>query len=160
MPPDDERSNFRLARESLLQRVERQPAAVHRIRGELGAEEAASAYDRELREVLPSFVLLGLGPDGHTASLFPNAPTLGERDRLAVPAEPGLEPFVDRVTLTLPALAAAETMLFLAVGADKADAVRRAFFEPPDPATPASLVRSARGRTLAIVDRAAAFDSD
>ena len=133
---------------------------MHRIRGELGAEEAASAYDAELREMQPSFVLLGLGPDGHTASLFPHAPTLQERDRLAVAAAPGLEPFVERVTLTLPALASAETVLFLAVGTDKADAVRRAFSEPPDPGTPASLVRSASGRTLAVVDRAATGESD
>ena len=100
--------------------------------------------------------LLGLGSDGHTASLFPNAPALEEREALAVVAEPGLEPWVERVTMTIAALSAAREVVFLAVGADKADAARRAFAEPPSLATPASLVRSTAGATIVVLDRAAA----
>ena len=100
--------------------------------------------------------LNGLGPDGHTASLFTDAPSLAVRDARAVAAEAGLEPWVDQVTLTVPMLSAAEQVVFLAVGADKAEAARRAFADPPSPSTPASLVRSTRGRTVAILDRAAA----
>ena len=104
MPPDDERSNFRLAREKLLDRIEAPPREVQRIRGELGAEEAAREYDELLREVRLDYVLLGIGPDGHTASLFPAQPSLEERERRAIPAKPTLEPFVDRVTMTVPVL--------------------------------------------------------
>ena len=155
VPPDDERSNFRLARETRLDRLTVQPE-IHRIAGELGAEEAADKYERELGGEMQGLVLLGLGPDGHTASLFPNAPSLEERDRLVIGAKPGLEPFVDRVTLTLPALAAADEIVFLVAGEDKADAAARGFGGEADPATPASLARSARGPNRAILDRAAA----
>ena len=102
-----------------------------------------------------ALALQGLGGDGHTASLFPNAPTLASTAR-AVAAEPGLDPRVERVTMTIPTLCAAEEVVFLVTGKDKADAVRRAFAEPPSPATPASLVRSREGRSLAILDPAAA----
>ncbi len=140
VPPDDERSNFRLARESLLDRIERGPR-VHRIQGELEPERAAAAYEQELQGVQLDLILLGLGPDGHVASLFPDAPSLEERDRLVVSTPAQLEPFVDRVTLTLPALCAG---------------VGRAFAGPPGPETPASLVRSTEGRTLVVLDAAAA----
>jgi 6-phosphogluconolactonase len=129
---------------------------VHRIKGELDPDEAAAEYEAELRGVTFDIVLNGLGPDGHTASLFPHAPTLEERERLVVPAEAKHEPFVERITLTIPALAGCREMFFLAVGPDKADAARRAFGEPPSPATPASLVRSAEGETVAVLDRQAA----
>jgi 6-phosphogluconolactonase len=155
VPPDDERSNFRLVSETLLERLGTQPD-VHRIRGELHPEEAAARYDAELRGATLDLVLLGIGPDGHTASLFPNAPSLDERERLAVAAAPGLEPRVTRVTLTIPALAAAREIVFLIAGPDKADAVSRAFAGEPDPATPASHVRSAAGRTTVVLDEAAA----
>lgn len=153
VPPDDERSNYRLAREQLLDRLAKPPREVHRARGELGPDEGAALYDRELDGVALGLAFQGIGPDGHTASLFPNAPELEERERRAVPVR---REDVDRVTMTLPLLCAAETVLFLAVGASKADAVRRAFADPPSLETPASLVRSERGRTLALLDRAAA----
>jgi 6-phosphogluconolactonase len=155
VPASDPRSNQLLVRESLLDRL-LVPPLVHAIPTRLPAAEAAAAYDAELRGQLLDLVLLGLGPDGHTASLFPGAPALEERERLAVAAEPGLEPFVDRVTLTIPALEAASHVVFLAVGAEKAEAVRRAFAEEPSRETPASLVRSRDGRTTAILDAAAA----
>jgi 6-phosphogluconolactonase len=152
VPPEDERSNYRLVRESLLDRLDRGAAIEHRVRGELSPAEAADAYENELRGVVFDLVLLGIGPDGHTASLFPNDQALDELRRRAV-AVP--RPDVDRVTLTIPPLNAAETVLFLVVGEEKAPAVARAFAGDPDPATPASLVRSASGTTIALLDRAA-----
>jgi 6-phosphogluconolactonase len=156
VPSDDERSNFRLVQESLLSRLARPPAAVHRIRVELGAERAAAEYDRDLRGVLLGLVLLGIGPDGHTASLFPDSPALAASSRRAVAAEPGLDPRVQRVTLTPEALAEAAHVVFLAVGAEKSAPLMRALSGTSSPTTPASLVRSRSGTTTAIVDRAAA----
>jgi 6-phosphogluconolactonase len=156
VPPDDDRSNFKLARDSLLDRLEAQPAEVRRIRGELGAEVAADEYDGLLRDVRLGFVLLGLGPDGHTASLFPNAPALAERERRAVAAVAQLEPFVDRVTMTVPVLSSAPEVVFIVTGEGKAEAAERAFARPPDPSTPASLIRSTAGTTRVVADRAAA----
>jgi 6-phosphogluconolactonase len=155
VPPDDERSNYRLARESLLDRLAVQPRAVHRIEGELQPDEAARRYDAELRAVTLDLVLLGLGPDGHTASLFPDDAALEETERLAVAVE---RPDVARVTLTPPPLRAAAHVVFLVVGGDKADAARRAFAAEPDPATPASLIRGRR--TTVILDRAASARLD
>jgi len=157
VPPDDELSNYHLAKRTLLDGIAHAPREVHRIRGELGKEEAATDYEHELGDTDFDLELLGLGPDGHVASLFPNAPTLQEQRRV-LPAEAGLEPFVDRVTLSLPALCSAREIVFALAGADKADAARRAFASEPGPETPASLVRARRGRTVAILDRAAAAD--
>jgi len=155
---DDPWSNYLLAKDSLLDRLQKGPAAVHRIHGEDDPEQAASTYEEEVRGVIFKVVLNGLGPDGHTASLFPNAPTLEVRDRLVVPADPGHEPYVKRITLTIPALEHCRTMLFLATGESKTDAARRAFGDPPSPETPASLVRSALGETVAVLDTAAAAE--
>src|SRR5690349_11389059 len=100
VPPDDDLSNFKLARDSLLDRIEGDQPEVHRIRGERGPHSGADDYERRLRETLGEqmprldVVLLGLGPDAHVASLFPGHATLNERDRLAVGEdEAGLEPF-------------------------------------------------------------------
>ncbi len=153
VPPDDERSNYRLVRESLLDRLDRKPAAEHRVRGELSPEEAADAYDIELRGVVFDLAFLGIGPDGHTASLFPNDPALDELRRRALAVA---RPDVHRVTATIPQLNASDTVVFLVSGEDKADAAERSFAAAPDPATPASLARSASGTTIALLDRAAA----
>jgi len=156
VPPEDERSNFGLAKRTLLDNLENQPGRVHRIRGEDEPAAAASAYDRELRGVTLDLVLLGLGPDGHVASLFPDAPALDETERLVIPADPKLDPYVERVTLTPPALRAAGRIVFLVTGAKKAEAVERALTGPPGPAAPGSMVRSEVGDTLAVLDRDAA----
>lgn len=153
VPPGDERSNYRLVRTKLIDPLSRLPE-VHRIRGELGAEAAAARYDEELVGVTLDLALNGIGPDGHTASLFPGAPGLDERERRAVAAEAGLEPFVERVTMTPPMFAGAALLVYLVTGAEKADAVRRAFADPPSPTTPASLIRGRE--TVAILDAAAA----
>ena len=153
VPPEDERSNYRLARERLLDRLA-VPPEVHRVHGELGAPEAAALYDRELDGVSLDLALNGIGADGHTASLFPAAPALDERERRAVAAEAGLEPFVERVTMTPPVFAATRLLVYLATGESKAEAVRRAFAEEPSPETPASLIRGVE--TIAILDAAAA----
>jgi 6-phosphogluconolactonase len=156
VPPDDERSNFGMAKRTLLDKLEVPPAEIHRIRGEIEPDAAAAEYDAALRGVRLKLNLLGLGPDGHTASLFPNAPCLRERERLAIAAEPGLEPRVMRVTMTPPMLEDADLVLFLVTGEDKAEAAARAFAGPESDETPASLIRSRGGRTLAVLDRPAA----
>ena len=153
VPEDDPRSNYRLARENLLERITGAPREVHRIRGELTPDEAAALYEDEVDGVTLGLALQGIGPDAHTASLFPSDPALDERNRRAVPVH---REDVDRVTLTIPVLCAADTVLFVAVGESKADAIRRVFAEPPGPEAPASLVRSEQGRTLALLDRDAA----
>jgi 6-phosphogluconolactonase len=158
VPPDNPWSNYLLAKDALFDRLQHPPAAVHRIRGEDDPEQAAAAYEEEVRGVIFALILNGLGPDGHTASLFPNAPTLEIRDRLVVPADPGHEPFVKRITLTIPALESCRAMLFLTTGESKADAARRAFGDPPSQSTPASLVRSKLGETVAVLDREAAAE--
>ena len=160
VPPDDELSNYRLARESLLDRLSAQPRSIRRIRGELEAEAAAEEYHQALRGSKLDLVLLGIGADGHVASLFPGQPTLGERLRRAIPAEAKLDPFVERVTMTVPVLCSAPDVLFIVTGEAKADAMERAFGRPPDLDTPASLIRSEGGRTRVVADAAAAAHLD
>ena len=156
VPPDDERSNYGLAKRTLLDRLEDQPMEVHRIRGELQPADAASAYEKELEGADLDILLLGLGPDGHIASLFPGSPQLFERERLVTSGPAGLEPFVDRVTLTLPAILSAHNIFFLATGANKAEAVQRAFRDPISEDVPASLLRTGSATISVYLDPAAA----
>jgi 6-phosphogluconolactonase len=157
VPPDDQRSNYGMAKAALLDRIDGEPAAVHRMQGELGRDEGVAEYKQELEGVDTfDLVLLGLGPDGHVASLFPGFPTLDVTSRDVVGSVAGHEPFVDRISLTLPRLCNTNELLFLVAGEDKADAVARALGGAPSHQTPGSLARSAEGTTRAILDRAAA----
>jgi 6-phosphogluconolactonase len=162
--PHDERSNYRMFQIALLDRIggHAEAASVHRIEGELGPDAAADAYERELRDAgRPRFdlVLLGVGPDGHTASLFPDQASLDARSRWVVGVpQAGLEPFVPRVTLTFPALASAERIVFLVSGESKADIVGRVFGPDaePDPHLPSTLLVPMSDRITVLADEAAA----
>ena len=155
VPPDHEHSNFRMANEALLSRIG--GAMVHRMKGELGPEAGAAEYEREVEEAgRPAFelILLGLGPDVHTCSLFPGDDALAERERPVVGVEtPGMAPLVPRITLTLPVVNASRQIVFLVTGEDKADAVAVAFSGRRDPRAPASLVD---GNVTVLLDEAAA----
>lgn len=155
VPPDHEHSNYGMADRALLSGAE--GATVHRMRGELGPEDGATAYENELAEFGPAaldFILLGVGPDAHICSLFPGHDELGERERRVVGVEtPGMAPLVSRITLTLPVVNASGQIVFLITGDDKAEAVQRVFAGPPDPRAPGSLVE---GNVVALIDPAAA----
>jgi 6-phosphogluconolactonase len=160
VPPDHEWSNFRMADETLLSRLER-PPQVLRMEGERGADEGGAAYEAELREREARFdlVLLGLGPDAHTASLFPGKPEALADDRLVVGVpEAGMDPQVPRISLALPALNSARHVVLLITGGEKASAVRRAFGDPPDPSSPAAHVRPPDGELTVLLDPAAAAE--
>lgn len=156
VPPDDERSNYRLAKETLLDRLEDPPREIHRIRGELPPPEAARELDAALDGAGLDLMLLGLGPDGHIASLFPGSPQLLVEDRGAVSGPAGLEPFVDRVTMTLPTIRSARQIVFLVTGEEKADAVSRAFQGDITEDIPASLLRLAPVPIQVFLDQPAA----
>ena len=155
VPPDHEHSNFRMADGALLSRAS--GAAIHRMKGELGPEQGAADYERELEAAgRPAFelILLGIGPDAHTCSLFPGDDALGERERAVVGVEtPGMAPLVPRITLTLPTVNASRRIVFLVRGDNKANAVARAFSGHHDPMAPASLVE---GDITVLLDEAAA----
>lgn len=123
VPPGDPESNYRMAADTLLDTVT--VAAVHRMRGELGAEAAAAAYAPLVSAAPLDLVLLGIGPDGHTASLFPGNAGL-EATGYVTAVHDAPKPPPDRVSLTLRALREARRVVILVVGADKRDAVRRA----------------------------------
>jgi 6-phosphogluconolactonase len=119
VPPDDPESNYRAAREALLDRVH--PLSLHRMPGELGAEAAAALYEPIVRQLTPlDLVLLGMGPDGHTASLFPGHPEL-QTEGCVVAVHDAPKPPPDRVSLTLSALREARRVVFIVTGADKAE---------------------------------------
>jgi 6-phosphogluconolactonase len=139
--PSDPLSNYGLAAGTLLDRLAGLPQ-IHRMRGELAPAEAAELYDQELEGVELDLLLLGLGSDAHIASLFAGSPQLLEREKRATSGPAGLEPFVDRVTMTLPTLLGARRIVFLVTGADKADAVARAFAAEIADEAPASLLRA------------------
>jgi 6-phosphogluconolactonase len=146
VPPDHPDSNYRMAREVLLDRVA--PGSVHRIAGELGPDEAAELYSRIVAPLSPlDIVLLGAGEDGHTASLFPGHPELNAQG-WAVGVRNAPKPPPDRVSLTLPALQGARKVLVLAAGTGKADAVAMA----KRGEVPSGMIANARW----LIDRAAA----
>jgi 6-phosphogluconolactonase len=152
VPADHADSNYRMARESLLERVPIDPTRVHRMRGEWPDRAAAArAYEAELPEALDVLVL-GIGEDGHTASLFPGAAALSEVERRVLPVI-GPKPPPERLTITPPVIAAARHVVVLASGKGKREPVARAVAGALDShATPAQLAREA----LWIVDHDAA----
>lgn len=177
VPPDHPESNYALARQTLLAHLPVPVENIHRIHGELPAQAAAAAYCQALDEHFgrrpneptplsqPSFdlALLGLGEDGHTASLFPNAPALEEAKRWAVAAPHRVPPppLVDRVTLTLPAINAAGQVIFLVSGASKAARLAQvvstsAGGAAASPLLPAMRVQPASGNLIWLVDAEAA----
>jgi 6-phosphogluconolactonase len=155
VPPDHEHSNFGMAQRALLSRV--QGGTVHRMRGELGPEDGATAYENEFDEFGPAaldLILLGIGPDAHICSLFPGDEALAERERRVVGVEtPGMAPLVPRITLTMPVVNSSRQIVVLVTGEDKAEAAQRVFAGPPDPRAPGSLVD---GDVMALLDPAAA----
>ena len=165
VPPTHPDSNFRAANAAMLAKVPVPEAHVHRILGELPSAAAASDYERTLRRafalngvVLPVFdlVLLGLGPDGHTASLFPGGDAMRQTERLVL--APWVETFrTYRITLSLPVLNRASLVVFLVSGAGKADVLHAVLEGPNRPdALPAQAVRPSNGQVIWLVDRAAA----
>jgi 6-phosphogluconolactonase len=164
VPPDHPESNYRMAEEALLSRVAVEPNRIHRVRAELpDPSVAAIVYEVDIRRVfdaygeIPRFdlILLGLGADGHTASLFPRTEALAERSRLV--AANHVPELGDRITMTYPLLNAARLVMFVVAGAEKAAAVRAVL--KPDPETPdlpARLVRPDEGEVVWVLDSAAA----
>lgn len=146
VPPDDPESNYVMTKQALLDRVA--PATVYRIPGELGAEQAAGLYAESVANASPlDLVLLGVGEDGHTASLFPRHPAL-HAEGLTVAVRDAPKPPPERVSLTLGALRGAKRVIVLATGAGKADAVARA----KRGEVPSGMIAHARW----LIDRAAA----
>jgi 6-phosphogluconolactonase len=161
VPPDDPRSNYRMAKEALLDRVPIPAQQIHRIRGEDDSEKAAAEYERELRALLASLesldlVLLGMGEDGHTASLFPGQAAVHEAARWVV-AVPAPDATMWRVTLTPAVLNAARNVTFVVSGASKAVRLQQVLQGPfiPD-VLPAQAIRPLQGRLTWMVDEAAA----
>ena len=141
VPPDDPESNYRMACDALLDRVPIPPEQVHRMEAERTDLDAAADDYARLLPVL-DVLLLGIGPDGHTASLFPGSPALVERRRLVVPVV-GPKPPPRRLTITPPVIHAAREVVVIATGADKAPMVAAARETPssPGPEIPARLAR-------------------
>jgi len=163
VPPEHPDSNYGLAERALLSKIPVSRERVHRMRGEIEPERAAAEYEQELRQafrveapVLPRFdlLLLGMGDDGHTASLFPGSPALDEATRLV--AANYVKKFnTHRLTLTFPAINAARNVVFLVSGAKKAPALRQVMRGGGTP-VPAERVHPQDGRSIWLVDEAAA----
>jgi 6-phosphogluconolactonase len=134
VPPEDPEANVRMVREALIA-----PGAIeHRMRGELGPDEGAAQYAQELGDTIMDLTLNGMGPDGHTASLFPHHPLLDAKG-LTAGISDSPKPPPERITLTLQALNASNRLMLLVAGADKAEALARVL-AGPDRGTPASLL--------------------
>jgi 6-phosphogluconolactonase len=166
VPPDHPDSNYRMTREALIDHVPLPPENVHRVRGEDPPEQAAVAYERLLRELFGpddppartfDLVLLGMGRDGHTASIFPGSAAVGETHRWAMPVHVETPRDMWRVTVTTVVLNAAADVTFLVAGPDKAPRLREVLQagERSRPALPAQLVKPIRGALHWMVDAAA-----
>jgi 6-phosphogluconolactonase len=161
VPPEDDQSNYRMAREALLSAVPIPPEQVHRLRGELEPHEAAGEYDRLLREAFPEtagpdLTLLGMGEDGHTASLFPGTTALGETGKNCV-ANHVEQLNTWRLTMTAPFLNRSHGVLVLVSGSGKAQRLHEVLEGPHDPGRlPIQLIRPASGQLTWLLDREAA----
>lgn len=166
VPPEDPESNFGMAREALLRRVAVPPERVHRMPAdEQPLIEAATRYEAEVRRVVPAgadgmprfdLVMLGMGDDGHTASLFPESPALDERVALVAPNYVA-KLNAQRMTFTLRLINAAANVLFLAGGASKAQTLAEVLEGPREPRRlPSQLIAPIDGTLFWLVDRAAA----
>jgi 6-phosphogluconolactonase len=166
VPPESSESNARMVRETLLNHVPVPVNHIHRIHGELSPVQAAEQYDRALREFFrnrmgvdkPRFdlVLLGVGADGHTASLFPGTSALREENRWVVANHvPSQNAW--RITLTTPAFNAAANVIFLVAGAEKAETVKRVLESPGNPfELPAQIIQPQDGSLIWLLDEPAA----
>jgi 6-phosphogluconolactonase len=176
LPPENAESNYRVARETLLDNLPIPHDQVHRIHGEESPTQAAESYEQELRafftphETLarynsetdfPAFdlILLGMGNDGHTASLFPGSPALEETRRwvVAVDHDQPPPPLVPRITLTLPVINAARTIIFLVSGESKADRLEEVIRRQEASPAPAARVQPKSGSLVWLLDEAAAL---
>ncbi len=165
--PEDAESNYGMTKKAMLDKLPLPKENVHRMEGELDPEEGASRYESEIRNAFklegaetPVFdlILLGLGPDGHTASLFPHTEGLNEMARIAI-ANHVPQKDTWRMTLTWPVITAAREVAFLIEGKDKAAMVRTVWTGAYDPETyPAQLIRPANGRLTLLLDAAAAAE--
>jgi 6-phosphogluconolactonase len=163
--PDQPDSNYRMTREALLDHVPLSPSQIFRIQGELDPQAAAAQYEFDIRKSfrlegaeIPIFdlVALGMGPDGHTASLFPHTEGLHELMRIAI-ANHVVQKETWRVTLTSPVINRARDVFFLIEGADKVDALKQVFLGPYNPESfPSQLIRPATRRITLLLDSAAA----
>lgn len=163
--PENPESNFGMTKAAMLDKVPLPAANVHRMEGELDPEEAASHYESEIRNTFklegaetPTFdlILLGLGPDGHTASLFPHTAGLDEMARIVM-ANHVPQKDTWRLTLTWPVITQGREVAFLMEGTEKAEMIERIFTGAYDPETyPAQLIRPANGKLTLLMDSAAA----
>jgi 6-phosphogluconolactonase len=165
VPPDHADSNYRMTKEALLSKVPLSAERVHRMEGELEPEVAAARYEAVIRNTFrlegaetPTFdlVLLGMGDDGHTASLFPHTDALNEMSHIVVPNHvPQKDTW--RITLTWPVINQGREVAFLIEGSGKAEVLREVFLGPYQPETyPSQIIRPASGRLLLLLDAAAA----
>jgi 6-phosphogluconolactonase len=165
VPPDDAESNYRMTREAMLEQVPLKPEQIHRMEGELDPQAAAARYESLLRNTFrlegaetPRFdlVQLGMGDDGHTASLFPHTEAIHELGRL-VTANQVPQKDTWRITLTWPVINQASSVFFLIGGANKAELVKEVFTGPRDPERlPSQLIWPATGILTLVLDKDAA----
>lgn len=165
VPPDDKDSNYRMTREALLEKVPLKPGQVFRMEGELDPQEAAARYETAIRgqfrlegAEVPTFdvLSLGMGDDGHTASLFPHTEAIHELGRIVV-ANHVPQKDTWRITLTWPVIVQARDIFFLIGGKDKADPLHRVLEGPYDPETlPSQLIQPRSGLLRMLLDKDAA----
>jgi len=165
VPPDDDQSNFKMTNDALLSHINIPEANIHRVLGENPPGEEVTRYEEEIKRNIPAagngfprfdWIFLGMGEDGHTASLFPGAPTLKERDRICVVAthpETGQK----RISITLPVIDNAERVSFLVSGAAKVPVLKEIMEKGSEPLPyPSSMVHPVDGILEWYVDKAAA----